>query len=114
MQQNVQKSSRTILPRSSESAIGPELIQPTPPRRLGARPLGCTTPASRADCPRIDGPGDAADRLVDRARPKTTHNDDSGDGEEGRGPSGSKSDGDACQGPHLGGGQDRIDGTAAP
>ena len=39
MQQNVQKSSRTILPRSSESAIGPELIQPTPPLRLAAPAL---------------------------------------------------------------------------
>ena len=37
MQQKVQKSSRTILPRSSASAIGPELIQPTPPSRLGRR-----------------------------------------------------------------------------
>ena len=38
MQQNVQKSSRTILPRSSVSVIGPLLIQPTPPFKL-ERPL---------------------------------------------------------------------------
>ena len=35
MQQYVQKSSRTILPLSLARSIGPELIQPTPPSRLG-------------------------------------------------------------------------------
>ena len=36
MQQYVQKSSRTIFPLSWASSIGPELIQPTPPSKLGS------------------------------------------------------------------------------
>src|SRR5271157_2399268 len=35
MQQYVQKSSKTIFPLSCARSIGPELIQPTPPSRLG-------------------------------------------------------------------------------
>src|SRR5437762_35508 len=52
MQQKVQKSSSTILPRSSSRVIGPLLIQPSPPRKLRPPPWLYEANRTRGSAPR--------------------------------------------------------------
>ena len=111
MQQNVQKSSRTILPRSSASAIGPELIQPTPPAGWASGSLVVRRQLHVRIRSRSSRSGDAGGRLVDKCAADNDATDDGGNGEQGRRPAGRRAIGTHARDLIVGGRSDRFAGT---